>query len=873
MEIYHYFWDDKNDVQHQLNIDEEDKAKLYCAHINADQQENIFKINGKNHIIIFYKINKNIRGKIQIEGNNEIYDLYTNYKGYENKKECNLCHKIKILNEEKMIMVENELKKDIQQNEIEENKRIHMLDEMNNIELFKSKIAPRNIDGKPIIIIDEFKREELTYTQILFIFFSLYEEYVNSNIGSRSSNMIVVFNYYLKKIGNNKKFMSEIIIPVIDNIVYHYDSHEIIINPKNYNNFEYNSIKINKLLFQDLSFDGHCTKLLHFQKDEYYIFILINSGLGSEKNNCGVYHCVKIKIIDYKDSLFKIILGYSSLKSIYEYFKLDIFTVYDDFKLLFEFEKKNCKSQISGSCTYYSTLYLIYLLFFLFNVNIDPFIKEIKDITFYDALNTNFNIFDEHYFYHEQLINLMYFKYDKITNIRDENFGKLQQKIIYDNYKNSENSDDYSGRTKFTNINKLIEYFIEDKIENFLLDISEKKISHASLSDKNFFLEYFDKNEKININLFLYVCYYCFYLTREKEMSNYFFFKYYEKLNYDVKYDVYQFLCLINHVKDGIFNIEKIRSYVFLIFLRVLNKNITNLKIIKNSDVNLNELDIYFYDIDSYVEFSNLSNSLGDIIYMNKEDILEINGNVIFHHFYSIINTAIYNSVNSDNLYKIRYIKDDGKHEFTTFNSITDMVFKVKNKFYIIDGVIFFKGYIYSCQKKHTSLCAQLKDNINIEIFHDIKENNKIIEYNFYFKEKKYVDTKQVSFVNVFKLSSGISDREFNILLTNNNKVFHSKIINNNDLKKQYFSNYISDDNNFYTMHKNLFIDNLKNIKVSENEKYCSKILFLMYINYLFFNLDNDKTFYGEIYINNIKHIKQYVLLLTKEKNILFIKY
>lgn len=199
-----------------------------------------------------------------------------------------------------------------------------------------------------------------------FILFSLVEENLNSDYGSSSSLMWDSFQKYTKWI-INKINKNEILIPGVSKNKFL----DLLIN-----------INIEDIKIRETTYSIHeIDKSFHSMK-----LIMINNELDHNKNHCvfintgyeqqdKIFEIKKIGITN-KNEIISDINNMYNISDIYSY--ISRFKNYD----VVDIEKINgmFSNQISGSCTYYSTLYtILYIIINEFTLH-DEFVHQLINI-------------------------------------------------------------------------------------------------------------------------------------------------------------------------------------------------------------------------------------------------------------------------------------------------------------------------------------------------------------------------------------------------------------------------------------------------------------------------------------------------------------
>jgi hypothetical protein len=206
------------------------------------------------------------------------------------------------------------------------------------------------------------------------LMFCLLDLYLNPDMGAEPEPMYILFSGMIKELSESnpntimKNFYDEI-YQFLGNKIKKEDP---FFDTKS--GFNYNELKKKRFNILDLGIESHSFKLVvDNEKDECSI---INSGLGMQENI--IYNRIitdekrknsEIEINVTKSlNIFDSIKKKNKIKECYD--KLEELSLSGSKNIkLNNFSEKHCKPQLSGSCTFFSILYLVYYKIFKMNEN------------------------------------------------------------------------------------------------------------------------------------------------------------------------------------------------------------------------------------------------------------------------------------------------------------------------------------------------------------------------------------------------------------------------------------------------------------------------------------------------------------------------
>jgi len=181
---------------------------------------------------------------------------------------------------------------------------------------------------------------EMTREITLFISFNLIEEFISPSV---RANDIAMADIFLNKFKIDPLDKFEITSTEITDTCYEF-------------NFNHDSEK--KYSLYCIRLQKHAIKLLVCHSEKMIVFV--NSGFGVEFNNNNIF--LTLNYDKLNDIISDIINSFSLLDL---YTKLKIYK--KKVEQINEIQEQYCNLQLSGSCTYFSMLYALYILIFYFN--------------------------------------------------------------------------------------------------------------------------------------------------------------------------------------------------------------------------------------------------------------------------------------------------------------------------------------------------------------------------------------------------------------------------------------------------------------------------------------------------------------------------
>jgi hypothetical protein len=701
----------------------------------------------------------------------------------------------------------------------------------------------------------------------IFVMFTLIEEYLNNNVGSNPILMIFmfdIFNFYI--VMKNKRIIdSDIFIKILLEFSLYFHFFE----EKNIRKYKYEIYNINS--------ESHSMKLiLHENEKEKgkYHCIFINSGKGIENNDNKIFLVRQTTQIDDIYLLIKKSYNYT-IKEIYD--KIISATENDDIinQNIIKFESKYCSKQLSGSCTYYSSLYSLYYIFF------DNFSEDQVE----DIINFYNNSLKELVL--DLLVQGTYNSIIKISNPEIQIIFNNCLSVI-DNKYNLNNK--YNVNTKKIDISPAIITKIDNikYNQNNLKLLSQINDPNILISSINTLHHYNDEQDIINYESMLKtinqddkidVIPFLLYLTFTISKSNSLYYdiktkdsvltilNFYENLNFDIDIlNIDKFIFLILRLLfrpfHGQYEINNIMyGYIFLILfntfehlehkydkLFLLEK--TEAPLFERNKITSNMVNFFFPTNKLYIDATRLFNKYNNLINdLIQGDNLKFNN--ITNYDYDIIICKLFNKKyynvaahvidltieNADDINLIPGLFDDKVFFLNTNNDIiNNSYFFKKNVFYLFKRDEFDnfnnqnfniktmnKQSLLNFVKKSLDVNNNMNNNINLynpQLIHLNNHQSKSIineSINHDFYNDNQINKEQIkeqNWINPFKLkTSDINDDEkFNYILNNINYLFLPKVIENDDYNENFYSNYINDENNFYATNKQIFITNFNNL-------------------------------------------------------------
>jgi hypothetical protein len=482
----------------------------------------------------------------------------------------------------------------------------------------------------------------------LFISFGLIPEYINSNIGANSFEMWKVFNdFNIIQYPDLKISFDEWEMMSGNNPIY---GHHII----------------------EIAAESHSMKLVYVND----FFVFINSGRGIENNNGEIFLIGRLKETNNVKVFCDEIKEIMSINQIYKYFTNNTNTI--DSNIYMKDFESICNIQISGSCTYYSTLYAY--LFILYNrdklisdndggkndaTSREKSIKRIKEyknkiIDYSLSLLSKINIPLLINTYTEKIyeislnfidtlhiFNVIYRKYndkydlENLKNIRDDT-----ENLYYNIRKGYNKTDDYvgsnntsyefykSGFDKMSQIESVYYYYLNwcHKQNNYAFEENE-------IHYQKYLMNELDTNKKIDILYFMVSISSTTEIKNENIINETFKQKYckiidklilcekfIDRLDTDIDINELDRICYLAQVIDS-----KFYSYLFILIFRVLENYsfediyINDMKInILNNDDEMSNLDLQYSNINLYLEASKYINKYKILLMSNHHDIVSV---------------------------------------------------------------------------------------------------------------------------------------------------------------------------------------------------------------------------------------------------------
>ncbi len=761
--------------------------------------------------------------------------------------------------------------------------------------------------------------------EFLFLMFTLIEEFINPDIGSISSIMYSIFHKYhgILEQKITKKSVDKSIAPDLPKFFQILNNIERNVNFSNTINIdESNDYKI-----FEISREQHSMKIIIKNNK----ILLVNSGLGINFNDDRIYLHGEMKnkifLLDLNNN-WKL----RTIEQIYAHVKENI-NVIDIYDFETTHCNKQLAGSCTYFSTLYSIYYILYdsfqndkyVIFYkneLKNVVLD-IIKE-SNYTFADKyvmiqLEKCLDVIDEKYNIEKKRKNLIThekftFKPIEININKSNNSHDKNQEKIYDNIILKLNN-------KYNDQNDLIvlNYFLSSR-DKISFDFYFPKINKSiNILHFIYFLST-DYNDAFLLPLYIlkYIDDFDFTLDHE----------YFNKFIYILNIKIYDFLMITGKSSYRYqipVNQESIFGYIFLIIFELIDYYIETKKLsysiektnYRDGDygkVDLNNNYFYFAENSSYIRASYLMNKYEDIINMNYGDNLFLQ-EMLINDFSSILNIIfgkkiyyssdyidksaikkIQISESEDNGFSIKtrtvqfvedvyiyinyyhyniyqYFKKNFLYVFNEDNELKILINYLEKEnisgykilYLNIDGFDNTSDIIYDRRKPYDLYCY-LGGNPNM--------HNIIEEYNKDRQEKIKNKQQTISWINPFHLSVDVNDKEkFDFIVSNINYLFNPKEIQWNSLLDNNYININGNDKNFYFINKVIFRSNIINIDLEKkfyDKEINPKNLFIIYMYYLFFDLDQDKNLFEfQLFDKNIKFIKNKLhILFSAEKSL-----
>jgi hypothetical protein len=736
----------------------------------------------------------------------------------------------------------------------------------------------------------------------VFLIFTLIEEYLNNDVGSNSESMVAmfdIFNFYILN-RNKSSIRSDIFVKILLEFSLY---------------FQYYKKNKRKYQIHNINSENHSMKLILYknEEDEYYC-VFINSGKGIEYNNNNIFLVRKTTKIDDINTLVKQSHD-KTIKEIYD--KFVSITENDDLmnQNIAEFELKYCSKQLSGSCTYYSALYSLYYIFFdNFDENqvgdiINLYNNSLKEIVLDLLSQGTYNNIIKIKNPENQIM------FNNCLHVVDNKYNLNTHKLIVTSTKTIKTQNIYIEQNKFqllskiNNTNVIISSHNTIHINNDYQDV----VSYELM------LKHIKKNDKIDIIPFLLYLSFTIsisnhkYNDRRTKESILTLINFYDNLDFNI--DILNFnkfifliLHLLFHPVHDKYEINSImHGYIFLMLfntfehleftydkLFLLEK--TDSALIERNKITSDMLNFFYPTNKLYIDASRLFNKYFHLI----DDLIQgdnLKFDNITNYDYDIIICKLFNKkyynvaphiidLTNDDLDNIYYIHYDYENKIYYLNTDSDIIdnnymFK-KNNFYLFNknnefdqfnsqnfsikskGNIPLSSYINGLFDNNNNndninnyYLVHLNNSMSKSTIHNLINNDNLNDNN---NQNK---VKELSWINPFKLkiSDMNDDEKFSYILNNVNYLFLPKVIENDDYNVNFYGNYVNNENNFYAINRQVFITNFNNLNFDDMIKkqiLNEKILFIVYIFHLFFEIKNNEITNSNNYNVMIKNAKKH---------------
>jgi hypothetical protein len=718
--------------------------------------------------------------------------------------------------------------------------------------------------------------EDDNMTLYLFFCFNKLDGYLNADIGADSRIMYNLFKKFNHELGYYFTDYEHLFFQNFQRALLHMSLQEynlideinpltIFRLPNMQINFNHLNININ---IYDLVKEKHSMKLLIYYDDNYYNFIIVNTGFGKGNKNFEWYKCPYYNINEILEGINKRHIIDMNMKI--ERFKIPYTDYPEDYRI---FSDTYCKPQLSGSCTFYSTLNAMYLYLYII----------LREYSYIEEYKKCLDIFCEGFI--KYFINCEK-KEEKFTIIKNdkiiyENFCFIQMLTLISYLLNMDEDISDMLKKKIDNINKPLKKQIRviKKINEIKFSIFENLTSPNNFYhdvDNNYrdYRDYLknnydnDKSEKKKYNIFEILFFIKSMIVKDYFTEIYVFLLKMIKddminliLNYEFLYKFY-IECInildINNIKNRGFY-----GLLFLLICSVWEKNnydfiITDTDTDTDTDTNhksnLNYVNmnmLYFTDISMYKKaseyFFKYKNCL-DINYLF--DIIKIR--IIDTEYkmpnnYFILHSRLFN-INYKSLPFFVDTQIDPNEIYT--NNNYDIYLCTKS--FYMEKLIFIKDnyYIYdSSQKINNNNLQKIPAHINEYIhlpYHQF-EGVSLGNNNYATNEEKIF-----TYINPFDLNIMDYNDVVFLIETPLNLLIPHNIKNNDECK--YIHNYVPGEiyvNDFYNNSEKIFKIMFSSINIQNTYKQKKNIKTMIYIYSIFYELYKNSE-----YDIKVKHLK-----------------
>ncbi len=675
-----------------------------------------------------------------------------------------------------------------------------------------------------------------------FLLYNLIPEYLNDFYGSDPKKMLDVFKIY-----------------------------NTVINA-NYPSFSKNIEKITRCEMHEIMINWHSMKVVVVDENGQTYLVFINTGLGLELNN-NKFYTRKIDRNNLRDTYYNVILSGNSMSSIEEFFTMfndrtqELDEIIDRNRIeISKMCNKMYDMQISGSCTFYSTLYAyLYTLYDRNFVAANTYREYLKNLSFKTINNINIGAsirkpFNKYAYDFLKALPVLSNKYSDKIVLSDVDKRDLEM-IRYNEYTDGKI---IAVSSQTTQSEKWIKF--EEKLEI---------LSDDETVDMIEFLEYIEymSNRPLLIKMTtidIYPLLLKFYNRLKLENID----------KIDFNYIFYLMESMFRSVDI------KINSILFLIIYGMIEKIKGNCSIIVNNSIpilgtsttlsprQLDEKDMYpllcYPKCSMYIEASRLIKKLWEYMDLRNTNLLAINGKPVYH-FGFIINVFFLRNITVSPASFLKYSMGNDRDAVVVKNFYVGK----KNQLFFVGQICSFTGPEMYEYKDYIQKSSSVYQN-------DTKTNSVLYSYKSYFFQGKdtikygrpYGNILEIilkvhyNYYNPLHLQNPILDAEivekmvslFNVLLPPNAS------FTINSMTNHVSSFYNTDTDNFYYHSRELFIRELKEPIDYLDNVYDYRIL-LLYLYCLFYEIDssyNDNTRW--IYQSGKVMCKSMIPLLTSSK-------
>jgi hypothetical protein len=672
-----------------------------------------------------------------------------------------------------------------------------------------------------------------------------------------------------------------------------------------------------KIELHPIDIEGHSIKLITERiNDDLYKIVLINSGYGIQHGNDKIFFAIftNAKIFKF---IMKSLERAETIHELYDIMK--IFsksqpydkhdgTIRSDVKKLEALEGQ-CEEQISGSCSFFSSMYAFYYMIYYGyqpNLNIDRYkstleynafqcaenivkyknvqmIEYEKDAT-KSAILFDYDIKDVIFF---KLLKLIDIKFDVSTFSENEYIIKLHNSYYY------RRAIPTLDRSVISHVN-----FDNHDFGNLQLYASQ-----WNSSDVDKYVHYnTNKNEHHKHNLMQFIIFLSVSSTQNKHLNLILFEKIIDRFDLDIDINYLDVLL------SWFITVHPIYwSLCSLLYFRILNKYYDKIYVqLYDRYVPLNEIsnpqnipgpfNLTYSNVENYIEMSKLLNKFSGIFMRNHyvcikidaaEELTTVLTSVVTTEELTTVPTteeptiltaekpitlATKKHVYLPSLEKLSFVLHSfmPRHNIFYLNFMTTL-YLLENKNDIetittsynpsrlyINGINITSIHDHKNKGTFEDFCA--KNGINVKYKDDHNDNVSIIFKNgsiHICHEIKHVwdiprhGYKEFKFIDPFD-DTNISHEMLHEIKNHNERLLVPYKHRDDDFIREMFSEYTSPEDNFYYYAKTKFIDNIKTIILADIKSISDEQLVLIYMYYLFYDIINiSEVNSNDIFIRN----------------------